>query len=101
MGANPIRKIVTLLQDMQKELAQEAEKEKKLFEQFMCICDGGNGEFLKEVEDGQAKVEQLTSSLQEESAARSSLKLELKDHYRDKEEAEKDLEKATAIRETK
>ena len=33
--ANPIRKIVTLLQDMQKEITAEGEKEKKLYDKFM------------------------------------------------------------------
>jgi len=37
-SVNPIRKVVTLMQDMQKEIANELEKEKGLFEKFMCIC---------------------------------------------------------------
>ena len=36
--ANPIRKVVTLLQDMQKEIEAEGEKEKGLYDKFMCYC---------------------------------------------------------------
>ena len=35
---NPIRRIVTLLQDMQKEIETEGEKEEEAFEKFMCYC---------------------------------------------------------------
>ena len=35
---NPIRRIVTLLQDMQKEIEAEGEKEEKAFNKFMCYC---------------------------------------------------------------
>ena len=35
---NPIRRIVTLLQDMQKEIEAEGEKEEKAFDKFMCYC---------------------------------------------------------------
>ena len=38
MEANPIRKVVTLLQDMQKELEAEGEKEEELYNKFMCYC---------------------------------------------------------------
>ena len=35
---NPIRRIVTLLQDTQKETEAEGEKEEEAFEKFMCYC---------------------------------------------------------------
>ena len=35
---NPIRRIVTLLQDMQKEIETEGEKEEEAYEKFMCYC---------------------------------------------------------------
>ena len=39
---NPIRRIVTLLQDTQKETEAEGEKEEEAFEKFMCF--GTNGD---------------------------------------------------------
>jgi len=35
---NPIRKVVTLLQNMQIKVTAEGEKEKELFDKFMCYC---------------------------------------------------------------
>ena len=38
--ANPIRRVVTLLQDMQKGVEAEGEKEAELFKKFSCYCSG-------------------------------------------------------------
>jgi chemotaxis receptor (MCP) glutamine deamidase CheD len=35
---NPIRKVVTMLQGMQKRVTEEGAKEKELYEKFMCYC---------------------------------------------------------------
>jgi len=40
-AANPIRRVVNLLQDMQKKVEAEGKKEKELFEKFMCYCKNG------------------------------------------------------------
>ena len=34
---NPIRRVVTLLQNMQTKVTEEGKKEKELFEAFMCF----------------------------------------------------------------
>ena len=39
----PICKVVTLLQVMQKKVIKEGEKEKKLYEKFMCYCKTNGG----------------------------------------------------------
>ncbi len=35
---NPIRKVVTLLQTMQKKVTEEGEAEAQLYKKFMCYC---------------------------------------------------------------
>jgi hypothetical protein len=40
-NVNPIRKVVTMLQNMQKKVEVEGKKEEELFEKFMCYCKGG------------------------------------------------------------
>ena len=48
--ANPIRKVVTILQTMQKEIEAEGDIEEKAFDKFMCYCEcmltGGFGMYL-------------------------------------------------------
>merc|ERR1719428_629803 len=98
-GANPIRKIVTLLQNMQKEIEAEGDKEKELFDKFMCFCSGNNGDLTKAAADATASIEQLTAKLKAEEAEKVQVAQELIDHKKDREQAGEDISEATMIRE--
>merc|ERR1719160_1692475 len=98
-GANPIRKIVTLMQNMQKEIEAEGAKEKELFDKFMCYCSSNNGELAKASADAKAAVEELTAKLKSEEAEKAQTAQELIDHKKDRESATADVEEATVIRE--
>merc|ERR1719272_1120043 len=97
-GANPIRKIVTLMQDMQKEITAEGEKEKQLFDKFMCFCNGGKEELEKTSADSAQAAESLSSQAEEQKAEKSGLDGDLKKHQDDRAGANADLAKATALR---
>jgi len=99
MGANPIRKIVTLMQNMQKEIEAEGVKEKELFDKFMCFCSANTGDLGKAEADAKAKSEELTAKLKSEEAEKSQLEQELVDHKTDRETAKSDLAEATTLRE--
>merc|ERR1719238_275526 len=79
-SANPIRKIVTLLQDMSKEIEGEGEKEKELFDKFMCYCESTQDSLSKVADSSSAKVAELSAKLEEDSAEKSTVEQELKDH---------------------
>merc|ERR1719456_533169 len=98
-GANPIRKIVTLLQNMQKEIEAEGAKEKELFDKFMCFCSGNKGDLTKKAADGKAKIDELTAKLKAEEAEKVQIAQELVDHKKDRESAGADIEEATMLRE--
>merc|ERR1719214_30711 len=98
-AANPIRKVVTLLQDMQKEIEAEGKKEEDLYNKFMCYCDGNTDGMSKAAKDAGQKIEELTSQLKAEKAEKSQLDQELIQHKLDRETAQKDLATATGIRE--
>merc|ERR1719207_281761 len=97
-GANPIRKIVTLMQNMQKEIEEEGAKEKELFDKFMCYCSGNNGDLNKAAADGKAAIEELGAKLKSEEAEKSQTAQELIGHKADREQAGADLSEATMIR---
>jgi len=99
MGANPIRKIVTLMQNMQKEVEAEGAKEKELFDKFMCFCNAQTGDLGKAEADAKAKSEEMTAKLKSEEAEKSQLEQELVDHKSDRETAKSDLAEATTLRE--
>jgi len=96
--ANPIRKVVTLLQDMQKEIEGEGEKEKDLFDKFMCYCDGNTDGMSKAATDAGQKITELTSQLEAQKAEKSQLDQELIQHKTDRESAKNDLAQAQSIR---
>merc|ERR1719156_56661 len=98
MGANPIRKIVTLLQNMQKEIEAEGAKEKELFDKFMCFCSGNSGDLTKKAADAKAQIEELGAKLKAEEAEKVQIGQELIDHKKDREAAESDIEEATMLR---
>merc|ERR1719156_139204 len=97
-GANPIRKIVTLLQNMQKEIEAEGAKEKELFDKFMCFCSGNSGDLTKKAADAKAKIEELGAKLKAEEAEKVQIGQELIDHKKDREAAGADIEEATMLR---
>merc|ERR1719253_1020958 len=78
VAANPIRRVVTMLQSMQKKVAAEGEKETELFEKFMCYCKNGKGALAASIEQADAKNEQLTSSIKETDATLKQTKADLK-----------------------
>jgi len=96
---NPIRKVVRLMQDMQKEIETELAKEKELFEKFMCICNTYDDELAATAAKATSEIKELSSKIEEETAEKSQLEEELKSHKKDKAAAETDLDKATTIRE--
>merc|ERR1719199_2193374 len=96
---NPIRKVVTLLQDMQKEIEAEGDKEKDLYDKFMCYCDGNTDGMSKAAEEAGQRITELKSKLEAEKAEKSQLDQELIQHKNDRAGAKNDLETATGIRE--
>jgi len=96
---NPIRKVLNLMKDMQKEIEGELTKEKALFETFMCICTEYPAQLSESVETNQKTIKELKSQIEEQSAQQSKLQQDLKGHGEDKESAEADLSKASNLRE--
>merc|ERR1719298_83338 len=98
-GANPIRKVVTMLQDMQKTVEDEGKKEQDMFDKFMCYCSGGEGALEASIKEGQAQIEQLTAAIERGTAEKSQLDQDVATHKSDREGAEKTIKESTAMRE--
>merc|ERR550537_470556 len=98
-AANPIRKVVTLLQMMQKKVEAEGAKEAELFEKFMCYCKTSGETLAKTIADGEMKMPQLASDIKEAESAKAQLQEELAQHQTDRDEAKAAMAKATEIRE--
>merc|ERR1719235_906406 len=98
-SVNPIRKIVNMLQDMQKELEHEADNEKELFEKAMCSCETQEKDLQTVIDQSTATIDDVTAKLEEETSAKSRTDEELQNAYAGKQAAEADLAKASALRE--
>lgn len=99
LSANPIRKVVTMIQRMQKQVEQQGEKEKDLFEKFMCYCQSGTADLEKSISDAETKIPQLESAIKAMDGEVLQLKADLKQHKTDRADAKKAIAEATSIRE--
>merc|ERR1719321_2145334 len=98
-GANPMRRIITMLQDMQKEVEREGEAEKKIFDKALCACEGGEAELDKTIADSQAAIEEWTAKTESGKAESAQLTQEVADHKTAASQAKSDLSEATTLRE--
>jgi len=98
-AANPIRKVVTMLQTMQKKVEAEGEKEQELFEKFMCYCKNSGGDLAASIADAETKVSELPSAVEEAEGQLGQLKEDLKKAQTDRAAAKAAIAEATAIRE--
>merc|ERR1719355_105542 len=99
VAANPIRKVVTMLQAMEKKVTAEGEKETELFEKFMCYCKNGDEALAKSIADAEAKVGQLPKDIEAAENEVKQLKADLKQHQTDRAAAKTAMAEATKIRE--
>merc|ERR1719198_2791191 len=97
--ANPIRKVVTMLQAMQKKVTAEGEKEVELYEKFMCYCKSGDAALAKSIGDAEAKIPQVTADIEAGENEVKQLKADLKQHQTDRAAAKAAMAEATKIRE--
>merc|ERR1719420_1042665 len=98
-GENPMRRIITMLQDMQKEVEREGEAEKEIFEKALCVCENGEEELDKTIADSEAAIEEWTAKTASGKAESTQLTQEVADHKSGAAQAKSDLSEATMLRE--
>merc|ERR1719458_765526 len=96
---NPIRKVVTMLQAMQKKVTAEGEKEAELYKKFMCYCKTNGGALTGTISAAETKIPAVTSDIEEAESQLTTLKEELAKAQTDRAAAKSTLAEATAIRE--
>merc|ERR1719192_1462421 len=96
---NPIRRVVKLLQKMQSSVEAEGEKEKKLFEEFMCYCKTGTNDLTASIDAAESKLPQVSSALEKAEATKVQLEKDLKQHKANVVDAKQTMATAKALRE--
>jgi len=99
VAINPIRKVVTLLQTMQKKVTEEGEAEAKLYEKFMCYCKTGGSDLEASIGAAEGKVGSLPSEITATEEKLTQTKADLKKAQADRAAAKEAMAAATAIRE--
>jgi len=96
---NPIRKVVNLLQQMQKKVTAEGEKEKDLYEKFMCYCKTGGSDLSASLSAAENKIPAVTSDIKASEERLTQTKSDLAQAQVDRTAAKKAVAEATALRE--
>merc|ERR1719171_1314283 len=97
---NPMRKVVTLLQNMAKETEEEGVKAKELFDKFLCYCQTNTKDLTASIEEAQMHITELEAGIKELSGSNAQLEQEIKDLGDDLAESTKAVDEATAQRQT-
>jgi len=97
--ANPIRKVVTMLQSMQAKVEEEGEKELALYEKYMCYCKTAGGDLSASIADAGSSISELGNKIKAAEEQKKVLEEELKTAQSDRTAAKKAMAEATAVRE--
>mmetsp|Transcript_58846 Transcript_58846/g.126661 ORF Transcript_58846/g.126661 Transcript_58846/m.126661 type:complete len:665 (-) Transcript_58846:95-2089(-) len=97
--ANPIRRVVSMLQDMQAKIEEEGKRQTKAMNKYRCYCKSNDEELSKSITDGKAYVELLESKIQAATNGKTQAEADLKQSKEDRAEANKAVEDAQAARE--
>jgi chromosome segregation ATPase len=95
---NPIRRVVTLMQNMVKKIEEEAERDDELFAKFKCFCDKNAEQTSQAISDGKAKIAQLESDIPEADNQRTQTVTELHQHKEERAAANQAMEAGTSQR---
>merc|ERR1719223_1035322 len=87
-----------MLQNMQKKVTAEGEKEKEIYDKFMCYCKNGGGDLSASIGAADTKIPQLGSDIKEGEAKKKQLDEDLKQHQVDRSAAKAAMAEATGIR---
>ncbi|CAD7963438.1 unnamed protein product [Amoebophrya sp. A120] len=97
-GPNPIRKVVTLLEDLAKEIEAESAEQAKLHEKMQCACKKAVPDMEQEIEDAKNSISALQASIQEKSGAAEQLGAEVAALDKDIAENKQSLAEAQSVR---
>lgn len=96
--ANPIRRVVTLLQNMQKEITDEVRKEGEMYKKFECYCKKNSGDLDQKTKEAAALIKRTKALVEGLTAQKKQLKEEIAQHKKDRKKAEADLKATIAKR---
>jgi len=95
----PVTKVINLLKDMQAQLAKDQEEDEEVYEKVACWCKTNDAEKTKAIEEAEARITDLTATIEEKTAQSARLNTEIKNLEAEIAKNQEALAKATALRE--
>merc|ERR1719235_1972174 len=83
---------------MQKTLEAEAEEDETTYDKMVCWCNTNDKEKAKSIKQAETKIEDLTKSIEEGTAASARLNTEIANHDKEVAANTNALDKASAMR---
>jgi uncharacterized protein YoxC len=99
IAANPIRRVVNMLQGIQAKLEEEGKDAATRFEKFQCYCQGNQKKLEKSIEDAATAITHLESSVVATAAEKKQTEADLTTHKEERAAAKSTIEEATSMRE--
>jgi len=95
----PVTKVINLLKDMAAQLEKEQKEDQEVYEKVACWCETNDKEKGVAIVDAEARMTDLTSTIEQKTAQSSRLNTEIKNLEAEVAKNVQALDKATAIRE--
>merc|ERR1719412_428757 len=95
----PVSKVITLLKDMLKQLEKEAEEDEYIYDKVACWCETNDKEKTKSIAEAEARIDSLTTKIEELTADSARLNTEIKNLEGEVAKNQDALAKATSLRE--
>jgi chromosome segregation ATPase len=97
-AAKPIRKVITLLEEMRTQAKKDAADDLEAYDKYMCWCETNKKEKTAAIEAAEQEVADLTTFLEEAAAKEGELKTEIAGLEEDIAADKDALAEATAVR---
>jgi uncharacterized coiled-coil protein SlyX len=94
----PVTKVINLLKDMLAQLEKEQKEDEETYEKVACWCETNDKEKTAAIAEAEARITDLTSTIEEKTATSSRLNTEIKNLEAEIAKNEEALAKATSIR---
>merc|ERR1719487_2431043 len=94
----PVSKVITLLKDMITQLEKEAEDDEEVYEAIGCWCETNDKEKTKAISDGEQRIADLTTAIEEYTATGARLNTETANLEKEVAKNSAALDTATALR---
>merc|ERR1719262_37648 len=96
---SPIKKVVTLIEDMKTQVEKEGEEDKAAYDKYACWCETNDKEKTLAIENAEKSIEALSAAIEEYAGLMSQLKTEIEKLGEDIAKAQQALDTANAQRE--